>query len=349
MTSSAASQDHTPMSPSHAPILVVVDPTREDQPALARAAGYARRRGAPLVLVAAVYDPYLAGEDRYPGIELEKQRQALVGHHLTRLRAHAKPLARSGLRVTCRAVFDQPLHEAIVREVLRHQPAMVVKDTHRHGALSRLFLTNTDWHLIRDCPATLWLVKPGEPSPYASVVAAVDPLHGHDKPGSLDRAIISQAQELGVLYGERVHVLHAYNPAIPGLSAPMPGIEAMPAAVPPALVEQLRIDHARALDTLAADVGLPEGQVHLRAGDPATVVVEAARELDAAIVVMGAVARSRLKRAFIGSTAERALEDIPCDIVVLKPEGFESPVSARNRVADYLARTANYGRDAAGT
>jgi universal stress protein E len=333
------------MSPSHAPILVVVDPTREDQPALGRAADYATRVGAPLVLVAAVYDPYLAGEDRYPGIELEQQRQALVAHHLNRLRLAAKPLARAGLRVTCRAVFDQPLHEAIVREVLRHRPALVVKDTHHHGALSRLFLTNTDWHLIRECPAPLWLVKAGEPSPYATVIAAVDPLHGSDKPGSLDHAIIAQAQALGVSYGERVHVVHAFNPAIPGLSAPLPGIEATPAAAPPALVEQLRADHARALDALAADIGLPAAQVHLRAGDPATVLAETARELDAAVVVMGAVARSRLKRAFIGSTAERALEDLPCDVLILKPDGFECPVSPRNRVPDYLARTANYGRD----
>jgi universal stress protein E len=336
------------MSPSHAPILVVIDPAREDQPALSRAADYAGRLGAPLVLVAAVYDPYLAGEDRYPGIELEKQRQALVAHHLGRLRALARPLAGRGLRITCRAVFDQPLHEAVVREVLRHRPALVVKDTHHHGALRQLFFTNTDWHLIRDCPAPLWLVKPGAPSPYATVLAAVDPLHGNDKPGSLDRAIIATAQALGVAYGERVHVLHAWNPAIPGLSAPLPGIAGVPAGVPPELLEQLKGDHARALDSLAADIGLPAAQVHLRAGDPATVLTDAARELQAAVVVMGAVARSRLRRAFIGSTAERALEELPCDVLIVKPEGFECPVSPRNRVPDYLARTASYGRTGEG-
>jgi universal stress protein E len=41
---------------------------------------------------------------------------------------------------------------------------------------------------------------------------------------------------------------------------------------------------------------------------------------------MGAVARNRLKRLFIGATAERTLEHIPCDVLIVKPAWFISPV-----------------------
>ena len=44
------------------------------------------------------------------------------------------------------------------------------------------------------------------------------------------------------------------------------------------------------------------------------------------LVVMGAVARNRWKRLFIGATAERTLEHLPCDLVIVKPDWFQTPV-----------------------
>ena len=41
---------------------------------------------------------------------------------------------------------------------------------------------------------------------------------------------------------------------------------------------------------------------------------------------MGAVARNPLHRVFIGSTAERVLDRLESDILVIKPGDFVSPV-----------------------
>ncbi len=46
--------------------------------------------------------------------------------------------------------------------------------------------------------------------------------------------------------------------------------------------------------------------------------------------LMGAVARNRWKRLFIGATAERTLEFLPCDLLIVKPDWFETPVSRIN-------------------
>ena len=43
---------------------------------------------------------------------------------------------------------------------------------------------------------------------------------------------------------------------------------------------------------------------------------------------MGAIARNPFGRIFIGSTAERVLEQLPCDLLVVKPETFRTPVSS---------------------
>jgi universal stress protein E len=43
-----------------------------------------------------------------------------------------------------------------------------------------------------------------------------------------------------------------------------------------------------------------------------------ARDRQADLVVMGAVARWSMQRTVIGSTAERVLDHLPCDILIVR-------------------------------
>jgi universal stress protein E len=43
-------------------------------------------------------------------------------------------------------------------------------------------------------------------------------------------------------------------------------------------------------------------------------------ELYAAVVVMGAISRSAIDRGFVGSTAERLLDELMCDVLVVQPD-----------------------------
>jgi len=43
-------------------------------------------------------------------------------------------------------------------------------------------------------------------------------------------------------------------------------------------------------------------------------------ELKASCVVMGAVSRSRFDRILIGNTAEKVLDRLECDVLVIKPD-----------------------------
>ena len=60
-------------------------------------------------------------------------------------------------------------------------------------------------------------------------------------------------------------------------------------------------------------------------------IPEAAHTLRASVVVMGAVSRSGLKRVFIGNTAERVLNRLSCDVLVVKPAHFTKRVSGKSR------------------
>ncbi|HNA21902.1 MAG TPA: universal stress protein, partial [Agitococcus sp.] len=45
------------------------------------------------------------------------------------------------------------------------------------------------------------------------------------------------------------------------------------------------------------------------------------------LVVMGSVARTGIAGLIIGNTAETILEQLQCSVLVLKPQGFISPVT----------------------
>jgi universal stress protein E len=321
-------------------LLVVIDPTTEAQPALEKAAKFAAKTSHELILLGCVYDPYIAGDRFFDGPDLERLRSGRLDERLDSLDTLAGPLRERGLVVRCKAVWDYPLHEAIVRETFDIQPDFVLKDAHHHSALSRALFTNTDWHLIRECPAPLWLVKQLPVPGSATVVAAVEPTHAHDEPAALDRKIIEQAEQLSVICENGLHLVHTYN--VPAESA-VSAYSALPAPAAASeyerKVKRARQIHADAVADLAKDFDFPADRIHIWQGNAAEMLPKLAKDLNAGIVVMGAVARSRLARAIIGSTAEKTLDRFSCDIVIAKPDGFVSPVDVHSDAKGFIEKT----------
>jgi universal stress protein E len=77
-----------------------------------------------------------------------------------------------------------------------------------------------------------------------------------------------------------------------------------------------------ALSVLAREYQIDERNVHLEIDSPAGLLPSLAEELHADFVVMGAISRSGMKRALVGSTAEVVLERLPCDALIVKPPDF---------------------------
>jgi len=68
-------------------------------------------------------------------------------------------------------------------------------------------------------------------------------------------------------------------------------------------------------------------------------ITGAARRLPAAIVVMGAISRRGLKRLFIGNSAEQLLDELPCDLLVVKPSRFVTGVPRSRRGVHWMSTT----------
>ncbi len=313
-------------------ILVVVDPTVEHQPAIQRAAWLASATGAELELLVCYYNAYLSDDSMFPSPSLDNARREIIGDQANHLEEFAEPLRTDGGVVTTSAIWDHPLYGGIVRHAVASGADLVIKDTHHHSAVARALLTNTDWHLIRTCPTPLWLVKANAFSDIPTFVAAIDPMHEHDKPAALDDEILQISKMLADRLGGRLHAFHCYDPRN-AVAAATAGSD-MPVSLPGDEIErQMHEEHQLRFGEIAAFHGVDDDKTHLVAGMAHEELPIIAQKLEAAVVVMGAVARNRLKRLFIGATAERTMEHLPCDLLIVKPDWFETPVEVENHEA----------------
>jgi universal stress protein E len=305
-------------------ILVVIDPTATAQPALERAAWLAKRSGGRLELFVCDYDPALKESRLLDAGAVANARAALLETRLNLLRELAAPLRANGLDATVDARWDHPLYDGIVRKAIESRADVVVKDTHYHSPLRRSMFTNTDWSLIRNCPAALLLVKPRAMAAKPRIVAAIDPLHERDPSASLDKRILAAGAALSATVGGELHVFHAFDitPVIAASTEAM----MMPMALPIVeITDAMNAEHVAAVHELTDPLAVPRERVHVSQGGTRDQLLGLTERLRADLVVMGAVSRSGLKRLFIGSTAEEVLDWLPCDVLIVKAEGFTPP------------------------
>ncbi len=313
-------------------ILSVVDPTADAQPAMQRAAWLAEKTGAELELLVCYYNEYLSGDRLFDSPSLEKARYEVMANQEKHLEELAEPIRKKGVVVTTTAKWDHPLYEGIVRHAVASNADIVCKDTHHHSVVERAFLTNTDWNLIRTCPTPLWLVKPHAMAEEPVIVAAIDPMNQHDKPAALDDEILKISQLLGEKVHGHVHAFHSYDPRI-AVATPTANAY-IPVSLPfDEIEQQMHEDHEKRFRELTSFHGVDEDNSHLVAGLTHEELPLSAESLKADVVVMGAVARNRWKRLFIGATAERTLEHLPCDLLIVKPDWFKTPVEEKTHEA----------------
>ncbi len=306
--------------------LAVVDPTASFHPAVERAAWLARHTRARIELFITDYAPQLS-DPRSHGVAAAQAKAAILERHRRRLEQLAEPLRGQGIAVDVDARWDHPLHDSIVRKAEEIGADFVIKDTHFHSALNRSIFSNTDWSLIRNCAATLWLVKPRPAGQKPCFVAAVDPLHERAKPADLDQRILSTAQALSSALNGEVHVFHAFD--VSTAIAVSGDAMTMPIALPiNDFADAIRADHTEAIEKLCKEQGVPPERMHVLQGSTRQQLLALTEKLRADAVVMGAISRSGLKGLFLGNTAEDVLDRLPCDLVIVKPAGFKAVLAA---------------------
>ncbi len=301
-------------------ILVAVrEPGARKQIAIRKAARMAAASGARITLFHAFSAPYPL-PDPMP-TDPQAVLRAASKRQREQLQKLARPLRAQGLKVDCEVAWDFPPAHAIVRRVLADKPDLVLAESHRHSRLARWFLANSDWELIRECPCPVWFVKQERAAKNALVLAAIDPTHAHAKPAALDDRLLQSAASVTRQLGGKLALIH---------------VEDIGRILPPRLITRAATKTANVGAVTMEDMArlAKRNRVTvttrvLKMGTPADVLVASAAELKADLLVMGAVSRSGLGHSHIGSTAEAVIDDVTCDVLIVKPRGFKSAVSRK--------------------
>jgi universal stress protein E len=323
------------MQPIRRILVAVKDPAARALPAVNKAAQIAKGFGAQLTLFHDIATPLYAEALQGREMDLRSWQRELQTARREQLEKLAARVRQHGIDVDVAADWDFPPYEAIIRKAQRIAADLVVAENHhgtgRHRA--RWLLSHTDWELLRLCPIAVLLVKNRRLYHRPRVLAAIDPSHRHAKPANLDKQILRAGAQLAHALRGELHALHAVMPPLP-LTPAIPGGPLVESGAEREAIEQVaRRNLARTVDGF----DVKRSHCHLVEGRASDVIPRIARRERCAIIAMGVVSRSALKRFFIGNTAESVMDAVTADLLVLKPADFVSHVPRAGRGVQILS------------
>jgi universal stress protein E len=230
----------------------------------------------------------------------------VLAEHRERAAALAAALAGRGIEAIGKTVWAARREDAVAEHARAQRTDLVVTTPFDSG---RGGLSSSDWRLLATSPAPVLVVKGPSDRQYKRIVAAVDPFHAHAKPASLDARILGIAAQLQAQTGAALSVLHCFTP---------PEFFRADARLAPR-DDEIEAQRREALAGLLRDAGMSETAARVVPGAPHAVLQEMAERGEADVIVMGALARGRLKDWLIGRTAERVLYRTSVDVLAVGP------------------------------
>ena len=301
-------------------ILVVLDPSLDQQKALNRAVELVRLQGGKLTAFLSVYDFSYEMTTMLSGEERESMRQAVIKDRELWISDYLAAPRAGGINIDIKVVWHNRPFEAIVLAVLEDNYDLVIKGTHDHDVLKSMIFTPTDWHVLRKCPCPVLLVKDHDWPKGGNIIAAVNAGSEQEHHLSLNQRVISKAQQMAQLLNAKVHLVNAYPGTPVNIAIEIPEFN------PQEYNSTMQRHHKDAVLGLAKQYDISAEQCHVLEGMPEDVIPKLAKKLDAEMVIIGTIGRTGLSAAIIGNTAEHVIDRLDCDVLALKPANFICPL-----------------------
>lgn len=263
--------------------LVVYDPTQEAQPALARMVDIAENTAVDLQVFCCIYDDLPRGDDQAAEIQKRISAQEEV------VKGAVAFLQEKGIPVAVEVEWGSDWYKAVVNASERHSVDGVVKSSRKHSSAQRRLKRTSDWTLIRECSCPVLLVKGDGSNTAKTILAALDTRGDQEAYRTLNQKILDMCREFFDQTDTQVHYLSAYKDLA---SRPDRG-------------------------SLIRACGVPGERVHLVMGEVDDAIITTAGEIEAGMVVMGTSARSGLSAMVKSNAAEKVLDQLKCDLLVM--------------------------------
>ncbi|WP_448565392.1 universal stress protein UspE [Thalassotalea ganghwensis] len=302
-------------------ILAVIDPTTEHQKALERAVELANKTGATITAFMCIYDFSYEMTTMLSSDEREAMRQTVIKDRELWLQEKITSLPKNSLTIDFKVVWHNRPFEPIIEQVLTQGFDIVLKGTHEHHKLKSVIFTPTDWHLIRKCPSPVLLVKEHSWPKGGNILAAVHVGSDEKEHQALNNKITEEAINLSKIIDANVHLVNSFPGTPVNIAIEIPEFNAGE------YNESMLNHHKVAMANHAQKFGVDSTHTHVEEGLPEEVIQHQAEKLDAELVILGTIGRTGISAALIGNTAEHVIDNLNCDVLALKPEGYVSPMA----------------------
>lgn len=301
-------------------ILVCLDPVRDKQPALNKAIYLAKAYGSNIELFLVVYNRGLVSNLFFNSDELDAAQKGFINTQKRWVESYLASVVEAGIKCSIDVVWHKPLYEAIIQKVNSSQADLVIKSTHHHPTINKIFFTPNDWQLLKSCPVPLILAKEETSSEYKNILTAIDPAHTHDKSEDLDPIIVSSGLSIAETVSAECHVAHCHEPISYQLWSDIGmgmGVGMGPADFTMGeenyneYLTQIKQSQQKRFEQAIESFNFKSENKHLEEGYPETLLPEMVDDLSIDLLVLGASYHSGL----VGSTSEKILDQVHCDIL----------------------------------
>ncbi|MBL4821759.1 MAG: universal stress protein [Gammaproteobacteria bacterium] len=265
-------------------IFVVIDPTTDNQTALASAMQIASRSE---TVTLHVYEAvYSSGTNT----DVDALQRVELARHRAWVESLVEPIRAQGKQVEVEIEWTSDWREALVPAAKRAAADLVVKAASERSGSRRRMLKKSDWTLLRNSLCPVYLIKNDVLQDGAKVLVALDIAREDELHSKLNERVIQFGQAFAkAIPDSALHAVNAYADS----------------------------DNFVYQPDLADKVGIERTDAHTIEGVPEKVIPDVAEEIDAGIVIIGTASRDGLKGAVIGNTVEKILDAIHTNILTV--------------------------------
>jgi nucleotide-binding universal stress UspA family protein len=287
-----------------APVLVAVNFTPHSDEALRQAHAWAQARDEPLIachVAPWATQGYLASPPVAEQISDEARLAELLDERVREVTG--RPSEAFEVAVEVGAPYAE-----IVRRAEASGVQLVVVGGHTHSRFADLLLGDVTEYVVRHAACSVLVARAHEATRRIVV--------GTDLSARAAVALEAAVEQARHLLGH-VFLVHSLGElfgreTVRGMIADW---DLMPIERELPNPERLEAQRRLALQLARYRV---DGDIDVRGGDPAAAIVDAARTLDADLVVVGATGAGALRRALLGSVTEKVVRTAPCSVLVVR-------------------------------
>ena len=278
-------------------LFVVIDPTAVHQIALVKALLIAKLGDCDIHAFLCVHKEMEEADDYASRKDFKHKTLEQADAWLETL---MEPCKLAGVSYTTEVVWNSDWVERLMRSIEKSACGLVIKSSYHHARARRFFSKTSDYYLMHHCVRPILFTHQEQEWTSDRILACLDLESGDLHHARLNEAILRGARAFAEIAGMDLFLACAWVSSINR--------------------EHLALkSHQREVgaEQLGEIFDLAAERIFVRQGNVVETLQAICEESDPAIVVIGSIARSGISGKLIGNTAEKLLDSVAADLLIV--------------------------------